>query len=221
MSHKLRTRATLAGLALAVLAVGCAPDQLTAPPATARAVTPSGSLLGGLLGTVTGVVGGVVNTVTSLLLPAVHRSKSLSTDVAVTQTIGIAGGTISIPQAGMRIVFSPGAVLQPTSITATANAGGYAAYSFEPHGIQFSAPVVVMQDASYLQTSGLLGGLGSVQGGYMSDGISDLDQSTGTVTVSEQLPATTSYMYFNGHWTNVTSYSIKHFSGYILTTGRQ
>lgn len=221
MSHKLPTRATLAGLALAVLAVGCAPDQLTAPQATAKVVQPSGSLLGGLLGTVTGVVGGVVNVVGSLLLPAVQRSNALPTDVAVTQTIGVTGGTISIPQAGMKIVFSPGALTQPTSITATANAGGYVAYSFEPHGIQFSAPVVVMQDASYVQTSGLLGGLSSVQGGYMSDGISDLDQSTGTVTVSEQLPTSTSFMYFNGHWTNVTSYTIKHFSGYILTGGRQ
>jgi len=218
MSHKLRTRATLAGLALAVLAVGCAPDQLTAPPATARAVTPSGSLLGGLLGTVTGVVGGVVNLVGSLLVPAVQRSSTLPQDIVAQQTIDSRGGSISLPGAGMRITFSPGAVSAPTTVTVTAHAGDYLAYSFEPHGIQFTAPVVVTQDLSNAQASSF----SRLMGGYMPDGISDLDPSTGTVTVSEQYPTVTTYgRGVDGRYGYMTNFTIKHFSGYILTTGRQ
>lgn len=213
MSHKLPVRSLLAGLALAVTAAACAPDKVTAP-----AAAPSGSLLG-LVG---GLVGGVVNTVAGLLLPAVHRGNALRTDVAVSQTIGPDGGTMSIPQAGMTITFAPGAVSTPTTITATANAGGYYAYTFEPHGIQFNAPVVITQDMRYAKTTGLLGGLLTVQGGYMANGISDLNQSTGNVTVAEQLPAVTSYQVdSNGQLVPVTIYGIKHFSGYILTGGRQ
>lgn len=219
MFRKPLLRTAVAGLGLAIVAAGCAPDNLTAPP-PAAVPQASGSLLGGLLGGVVGLVGGVVNTVGGLLLPAVHRTSTLQSDVAVTQTIGPAGGVIAIPNTGMKIVFSPGAVTQPTAITATANAGSYAAYSFEPHGLQFSAPVVVMQDMSYVQTTGLLGGLSSVKGGYMSNGISDLDQSTGTVSVSEQYPTLTTYMLSGGRVVPVTSYTIHHFSGYILTTGR-
>lgn len=215
MRHKLPPiRAIVAGLALTAVAVACSPDKMTAPPPAQTS--------GSLLGFVGGLLGGVVNTVTSLLLPAVHRGTSLPTDVAVTQTVGPAGGVISIPQAGMTITFSPGAVSAPTTITATANAGGYYAYSFEPHGIKFNAPVVITQDMSNARTSGLLGGLLSVQGGYMADGISDLDQASGNVTISEQLPAVTVWLPgLNGQIVPTTSYSIHHFSGYILTGGRQ
>lgn len=215
MRHKLPPiRAIVAGLALTAVAVACAPDKMTAPPPAQTS--------GSLLGLVGGLLGGVVNTVTSLLLPAVHRGTSLPTDVAVTKTIGAAGGTISIPQAGMTITFAPGAVSAPTTITATANAGGYFAYTFQPHGITFNAPVVITQDMSDASTTGLLGGLLSVQGGYMADGISDLNQTSGTVTVSEQLPAATAWVPgANGSLIPVTSYSIHHFSGYILTGGRQ
>lgn len=211
MRRKLPVRTILAALALSVTAAACASDRVTAPAAPAS---------GSLLGLVGGVVGGVVNTVNAILVPAVHRGNALSSDVAVSKTIGSAGGTISIPQAGMTITFAPGAVSAPTTITATANAGGYYAYSFQPHGIQFNAPVVITQDMRYAQTTGLLGGLLSVKGGYMADGISDLNQSTGTVSVSEQLPAATTYKTDStGTVYPVTTYTVKHFSGYILTGG--
>lgn len=210
MPRKLTVRATIVALGVAVMAAACAPDRVTAP-APAQS---SGSLLG--------LVGGVINTVTSLLLPAVQRGSVLARDISVSQTIGPDGGTISIPKAGMTITFSPGAVSAPVNITATANAGGYYVYTFKPHGIQFSAPVVITQDMSNAQASGLLGGLLSVQGGYMPDGISDLNLSTGNVSVSEQLPATTVYVQdASGQLVPMTSYSVQHFSGYILTGGRQ
>lgn len=222
MPRQLRTRATLAGLALAVLAVGCAPDQITAPQANARAVQPSGSLLGGLLGGVVGVVGGVVggvvNIVGSLLVPAVHRSSTLSHDVVVQQTVDSRGGSIALPEPGMRITFAPGALSAPTTITVTAHAGDYLAYSFEPHGIQFAAPVVITQDLS--DADG--GSFRSLMGGYMPDGITDLDQSTGNVNISEQYPTVTTYgRGVDGRYGYMTSYTIRHFSGYILTGGRQ
>lgn len=213
MYPKLPIRAVLAGLALAAVAAGCAPDKVTAPAAAQS----SGSLLGFL--------GGVVNTVTGILVPAVQRGTALPSDISVSQVIDESGGSIVLPQAGMRITFAPGAVSAPTTVEVTANAGGYYAYSFAPHGIKFNAPVVITQDMSNAQTSllsGLLGGLLSVQGGYMADGISDLDQSTGNVLVTEQLPATTTYVVQpDGVLVPVTSYAIHHFSGYILTGGRQ
>lgn len=210
MSSKNLVRATLMGVALTIAAVACSPDAVTAPRA-------SGSLLGGLVGTVTTVT----NTVTGIVLPAVKRTTALPSDVTVVQTIGSAGGTISIPKAGVRVIFAPGAVSAPTTITATANAGSYLAYTFSPH-MTFNAPVTVAQDMSNVQTTGLLGGLASLQGGYMQNGILDLNTVLGTVTVTEQLPATSSMVAApDGHTYLETRYSVKHFSGYILTGGRQ
>lgn len=217
MFRKPLLRATIIGLGLTIVAAGCASDQLTAPPPTTQTAQASGSLLGGLLGGVVGLVGGVVTLVGNLLVPAVQRSSTLSSDVVVSQTIDSRGGSISIPKAGMRITFSPGAVSAPTTVTVTANAGQYIAYSFEPHGIQFAAPVVISQDMSNINTSNY----GSLMGGYMANGITDLDPSTGTVNVTEQYPVVSSYGWLNGRFVPITSFTIKHFSGYILTGGRQ
>jgi hypothetical protein len=212
MIRKNLLRVTLTGVALTIAAVACSPDRIAAPAPQA-----SGSLLGGLVGTVTTVT----NTVTGVILPAVKRTTALPSDVTVVQTIGSAGGTISIPQAGVRVIFAPGAVSTPTTITATANAGSYLAYTFSPH-ITFNAPVTVAQDMSHVQTTGLLGGLASLQGGYMQNGILDLNTVLGTVTVTEQLPATSSVVTApDGHSYLETRYDVKHFSGYILTGGRQ
>lgn len=212
MIRKNLLRVTLTAVALTVAAVACSPDRIAAPAPQA-----SGSLLGGLVGTVTTVT----NTVTGVVLPAVKRTSALPSDVTVVQTIGSAGGTISIPQAGVRVIFAPGAVSTPTTITATANAGSYLAYTFSPH-ITFNAPVTVAQDMSNVQTTGLLGGLASLQGGYMQNGILDLNTVLGTVTVTEQLPATSSIVTApDGHSYLETRYAVKHFSGYILTGGRQ
>lgn len=205
MTRKHLFRATLTGVALTIAAVACSPDRLASPAPQA-----SGSLLGSLTSTVTGIV-----------LPAVKRTSALPSDVTVVQTIGSAGGTISIPQAGVRVIFAPGAVSVPTTITATANAGSYVAYTFSPH-MTFNAPVTVAQDMSNVLTTGLLGGLASLQGGYMQDGILDLNTVLGTVTVTEQLPATSSMVTApDGHTYLETRYDVRHFSGYILTGGRQ
>lgn len=212
MTRKHLLRATVTGVALAIFAAACAPDAATGPAPQA-----SGSLLGGLTSTVTGVT----NTVTGIVLPAVKRTSALPSDITVVQTIGSAGGTIAIPGSGVRVIFAPGAVSTPTTITATANAGSYVAYTFSPH-ITFNAPVTIAQDMSNVQTTGLLGGLASLQGGYMQNGILDLNTALGTVTVTEELPATSSIVTApDGHSFLETRYDVKHFSGYILTGGRQ
>lgn len=208
----------IAGLGLTIIAVGCAPDQLTAPQARAQAVQPAGSLLGGLVGGVVDAVGGVVTIVGNLLVPAVHRTSTLPQDVVVQQTIGSRGGSITVTQAGMRITFAPGAVSEPTTITVTAHAGDYLAYSFEPHGIQFAAPVVISQDMTGIDSQGV----STLLGGYMPDGLSDLNPTSGIVNVSEQYPTVTTFgRRVDGSWGTILTFGIRHFSGYILTGGRQ
>src|SRR5687768_12792454 len=99
-----RTRALALGLVLlGSLALGSCAESPTTPAAPA-----SESLLGGLLG------GSTVD--------VVKRTTPLASDEVVSRTIGIQGGTIYLPQAGLVLLVPPGALASPTTITVTAPA---------------------------------------------------------------------------------------------------
>jgi hypothetical protein len=214
MLPKLSLRSIVTGLGLVLLGTACAPERVTAPVAPPAA---SAGLLSSVTGLVSGTVGGVLTTVTT-----VTRSTTLSRDISVTQTIGPEGGVISIPSAGLTVTFSPGAVSAPIAITATAYAGNKVAYGFEPHGIQFNAPVVVTQNMTLTTLSNNASALSKLAAGYTPNGVADL-QPDGTALVSEILPVTTSITYGSGLLnsllgirTATASFVIRHFSGYIL-----
>ena len=183
--------------AIAAIAIsGCASDA-TAPtaPAIAAPSAPSQSLLGSLLSQPV--------TVTPLL-----RNTPLPANVTASTIVGTLGGALSIPGAGLSIVIPPLAVAPGTRITVTALAGSKVAYEFQPHGIKFGLPLVATQNlrGTQAQSGGLISPL-SLFAGYFPD-------QTRPTSITELLNVNVSLL-------NQTSiFSIWHFSGYIIATGR-
>ncbi|HVX39690.1 MAG TPA: hypothetical protein VHB25_08965 [Gemmatimonadaceae bacterium] len=192
---RLRTLSSLtATVAIAVFAYGCGLDSTTAPAAKAPAQAASHSLLGGLLGTAT--------TVTPL-----QRTSPLPAPLSTSATLGILGGTLSIPGAGITVVVPPLALSGPTTISVTALAGSNVAYEFAPHGIRFHVPLVVTQNLANTQaTSSLLNPL-SMFVGYFPD-------ASNVTSVTELLSLGVNLL------NQTATFNVWHFSGYIIATGR-
>jgi hypothetical protein len=149
--------------------------------------------------------------------PATVNVVTRNTPIAAqsaSRIIGAFGGTLSLPGAGLTVVVPPFAVTSPTQMTVTAVAGSQVAYEFQPHGINFLVPLVVTQDL--VGTSALSGGLlpKPIVAGYFAS-LSDLDPLAGTGLVSELLNTSVSLL------TNKATFSIFHFSGYLIATGNE
>jgi hypothetical protein len=182
-----------------LLAAGCAQDHATAPTAVqAPSAVTSPDLLGGTLGTVTSTLG-----LTSA--NALQRTTPLASDITVTSTIGVAGGTLSIPAAGVTVTIPYGALAQPTVVTMTARKGSLLAYDFGPHGIVFAKPLVFTQKLA--GTSATLLGAPFIHLGYYTD--SSLLGTT-TALVSEILNGVVNVL----NWSFTAP--IRHFSGYLV-----
>ncbi|MFL5382991.1 MAG: hypothetical protein ACJ8GN_10790 [Longimicrobiaceae bacterium] len=183
-SHALRA---LAATAVFAMAGGCADP--VASGAGRSPADPSHGLLGGIVASV------------------VQRVVPLSRDYAASATIGTAGGTLRIPEAGLTVTFPAGAVPAPVTVRATALAGSNVAYRFEPHGLKFQKDVTVAQD---LSLTGVVNQLLTVQleGGYFPD---ESTLTGGTVVVTETRPATLDLLRLR------TTFTIRHFSGYAVT----
>jgi hypothetical protein len=173
---------------------GCASDA-TAPSApAAEAIAPSRNLLGVLAGPTT--------------VAPLRRSTPLLANVSASTIVGVLGGSVSVPSAGLNVVIPPLAVAPGTRITVTALAGSNVAYEFQPHGIRFAVPLVATQSLRGTQAqSGSLVNPLSLFAGYFPD---PLNQTT----ITELLNVNISLL-------NQTSvFTIWHFSGYIIATGR-
>lgn len=202
-------RLAVAALGLAVL--GCSPEATTAP-LTNAAPPPAAALLGLPLPSIPLLSGGKRDTV-----HVVRRKSPLQRDITVTKTIGALGGTIAIPDAGLVVTFLPAAVLGNTRITVTAYAGSFVSYGFGPHGIHFLAPVVVTQDIA--MTTAADGSVSTFYGAYTPDGQSDI-LANGTALVSELLNVKLLSLPLLGKLHILSgSFTIQHFSGYILASG--
>jgi len=183
-SHALRA---LAATALFAAAGGCSD-----PVASGAARTPAEPSYG--------LVGGILTSVVQRLVP-------LRQNYVASATIGTAGGTIRIPEAGFTITFPAGAVSAPVTVQATALAGSNVAYRFEPHGLVFAKEPVIAQDLSLtgvvnqLLTAGL-------EGGYVPD---EATLVGGSAVVTETRPATLDLLRLR------MTFSIRHFSAYAAT----
>lgn len=189
---------------------GCASDQVTAPPvrsaATKAPPARSGSRTTG--DSLTVAVG------TRWITP-------LPQDVSVTKIIGPAGGTVSISALKVTLSFAPQAVAQNTTITMTVSKGSVVAYGFEPHGTVFHAPVRLTQDLHNTDAFNKPAEETTMFGGYLPGGFSDIG-SDGSAVTSEQNTAVTMTEIVNGaKKLKATSFTIPHFSGYILAGGRK
>src|SRR3954471_21191432 len=114
----------------------------------------------------------------------VTRNTPLAQPLSASKTIGILGGTISLPGAGLTVVVPALALTSTTQITVTALAGNQVAYEFQPHGITFRLPLVVTQSLIGTSSQGTL--LSIMKAGYFQSE-SDLDPVHGTGVVSELL----------------------------------
>ena len=206
---------TFAGVVLIAGAVvaGCS-DRVTSVSAPqSLAAQPNNSLLGGLLGGVIGTVGKLLNIVVSV----VTRPSTLQSDIVWSFDAGPAGTVSANRAAGLSITVPPGALSQTVHITVTVKAGNVYNYQFQHEGLQFPQPVVVTQDVSDNSLlgallGGLLGGSGSsaIRGAYYASPTLQYDASTGQATVNELEPTVTIPGY--------VSFSIKHFSGYVVAS---
>ena len=187
------------GLALLAACSG-EPTRPPASPAIPANGAPSADLLGGLTGTLSS---------TLTLVTGVQRTTALPAAITVTQTIGVAGGTLSIPAAGVTVTVPQGAVSAPTVMTMTARAGTLIAYDFAPHGIIFAKPLVFTQKLNGTNVSVLDTSL--LQLGYYADP-SQLTNAGGLV--SELIGGSVNLL----SWTFTSS--IPHFSGYVMAGGR-
>jgi hypothetical protein len=195
---------SLLALSVAVLASACSDHSATIGPRSIK--RPDLSL----------------NVASDNTVNVLHRTYGLGQDFSQTQTIGSAGGVISIPSAGLTVTFPAGAVSSPVAITVTAVKGDLVTYEFEPHGLQFEKPVQITQvlrgTAAQYATSSQLA---TLLGAYVPNGRDDIDEG-GTASAAESYEITVSGMGSSNHsnGTKTATFSINHFSGYIVAWGR-
>jgi hypothetical protein len=193
---RLRSLTTFAFAATAMLAAyGCSSDSVAEPRANIAPTDTSSLLLG---------LGGKTLAPTNIV--PLLRSTPLASDVTVTKTIGVLGGTIVLPSAGLTIVVPPLAVGKATEFKITARKGAYLAYDMQPHGAKFLVPLVATQNLVGTNVRGLLNVNLSL--GYYPD-------PTKITTVTEIFGVQVDLL-------KLTAIStIPHFSGYIWASGRE
>lgn len=148
---------------------------------------------------------------TSLLgVNGLQRTRALAVPITVSKVIGADGGTLTIPEAGVTVTVPRGALAATTNIVMTARAGTLVAYDFAPHGITFAKPLAFSQQLRGTNASLLTAPF--LQLGYYKD--ASLLTKTGGL-VSELLGGVVNL----ATWTFTGS--IPHFSGYIVTCGRE
>jgi hypothetical protein len=195
---RLRFLSTLTLAVAASLTISaCATDNSTAPSVKTPPPAASSSLLGGLLG--------APSTPAKTRTP-VLRINPLPTSLTTSAKIGILGGSLSIPGAGITVVVPPLALLSPTTITVNALAGSNVAYEFSPHGLKFALPLIVTQDLKVTRATPELLSLG-LSLGYFPDA-SHVTSVTELLSVNVDLLGLTAVS------------TVWHFSGYILISGR-
>jgi hypothetical protein len=184
-------RYVVAGMSLAL--VSCSTSETVAPPPVAPPSSASQSLLGVLS--------------TPVTIQPLQRTVPLAKDYSASAYIGILGGTITIPNAGVTVVVPALALRYPTRITVTALAGSNVAYEFAPHGIKFPVPLVVVQNLNntQAQSGGLVNPL-SLKAGYFPD-------SSSVTSVTELLDVNVNLL------SQTAIFTVWHFSGYILAGG--
>lgn len=179
------------GVSLAL--VSCSTSEPLAPPPVAPPAAASQSL--------TGILGSPVT------IQPLQRTTPLAKSYSSSAYIGILGGTITIPNAGVTVVVPALALPSRTLITVTAMAGSNVAYEFAPHGIKFPVPLVVVQNLTntQAQTGGLVNPL-SLKAGYFPN--------------SNNVSSVTELLNVNVNLLNQTAiFTVWHFSGYILAGG--
>ena len=216
----IRTR-LFRSLLLLVTAVGvisCTDAIPTQPSAPASA---QNGLISGLVGTVTDVLGSVVRVVgfqsdpDGIPVTAVKWAPTHDNAVrSVSATIGVNGGTLTIPGSDFSITFPYGALSAPTNITITSDASGYVSYDMQPHGLTFRKPVVVTQKLRNTAVYGTPLAINS----FCAFFAKDLLDLSGILQALE-IETTTIFSNPNTGQVEVETWQLNHFSRYMLASG--
>lgn len=202
------------------VALSCSDYSPTAPPMVAPTQAQDG-LLSGLLGLVTGLLGSVLKVIGGVVDPngievrAVQWAPSHVNQVrSVSGTIGVNGGSLSIPGSDFTITFPYGALSRSTAITIISDASGYVSYDMRPHGLTFAKPVLVTQK---LRNTTLYGTpqVWNSFGAYFPEDptiLSGLLRAVETTT-------TTIFAAPDGSAPAIHVWQLKHFSRYMLASG--
>jgi hypothetical protein len=190
-SGTLRTLVVAAAGALFTNACG-SHDGTTAPQSAATPTAASTSLLSNAI------------TVTPL-----KRTTPLAAPLTASAYIGAFGGKLSIPAAGITVTVPPLALTSTKLVTVTAPAGSDVAYTFEPHGTTFLVPLVLTQDLRKTQAqSGGLIDASALFVGYFPD-------NSNILSVTELLNVSLNLL------NQSATFTVSHFSGYIVASGRE
>lgn len=129
-----------------------------------------------------------------------ERNSPLAQDEVVTRTIGVLGGIIRLPQAGLTVVVPPLALDSQTQITVTAPAGNLVGYHFAPHGLEFAVPLIVTQDLTNTLFQGLTGLRAVYFDGELAPSVDPLEELTLDLLGL------------------LGTFQVHHFSGYVIAT---
>ena len=144
---------------------------------------------------------------------ALSRGSVLAEPVTVSAVIGSEGGTIEMPQTGLTVVVPRGAVEEELTFTITTVPGDMLAYEFGPHGTEFRKPLRMTQRLD-LTGWASVGRPGRMEAGYF-ESAEDLDVEEGEIRVKSFLPVIVD------PGMQTARFKVKHFSGYMLSTGRR
>jgi hypothetical protein len=190
---RLRSWIAVALVAVVVGNTSCARDNPTAPASDiAPPAHPAAVLLPG----------------PTTIVP-LQRLAALEANQQASATIGIFGGAIALPGAGLMLVVPPFAVLSPTTITVTALAGSNVAYEFAPHGLRFLAPALAVQSLQGTQA----GADGPLLGRPLFVGYFANSELVSSVTELLNAPVNV--------FSLTSTTALWHFSGYVWSSGRE
>jgi hypothetical protein len=141
------------------------------------------------------------------------RKHRLSNRLSATERIGAKGGTIELRGAGLRMEIPKGALPLTRSqryidITVTAVSGSGLAYEFEPHGLVFRKPIRIVQDLRDSDLEDDEGLAESARGVYFEGTLSG-DEAEAV----EERPTEVDVRH------KTLSFSVEHFSGYLVAVG--
>jgi hypothetical protein len=199
MSKSVRS---LLGLAAALsLAVAC--SDTSRPLATAPDLTP-----------IAGEDAKLVGSLVSLLIAPVKRNTALANDVVWSFKAGPFGGYTSNSSLGLTVKIPPGALDQNVTITVTAIKGAPVAYAFSPH-LEFDQKVLITQSLKGTSV-GLLNNLLLKGAHFPGD---RPEYINGLAIVDEVVPALLSNIL--SLLTRTATFSVSHFSGWLLASGNE
>jgi hypothetical protein len=140
------------------------------------------------------------------------RTEPLPSGITTSAVIGPRGGHLDIGRAGFRMDFPAGAVSRPTRISVTAAGGRNVAYRFEPHGLVFNVPVVIRQTLKHTTAWKNPALAAELQGSYFERLLVDPSETYARSYERREAKLRES--------AKTLEFSIEHFSGYLLSTGK-